>query len=140
MAARKSVPPTAAETEEDRKALKKSIHGSNILDASAVTGAVTGAIVGLAGGPAGVIAGGVIGAAAGIMAGKVLDEEGQRHEKRDAELDKEIGVTTDEIGLGDSVLPDPPAERHAAALEKELGDDEETAKRKGTPKKESPSS
>ena len=138
MAARKSVPPTPAVAEEDRKAVKKAIHGSNILDASAVTGAVTGAIVGMAGGPPGVIAGGVLGAAAGIMAGKVLDDEGQWHDKRDAELDEDIGVTTDEIGLGDAPAPEPPpsaAERHVAALEKELGEDEETAKRKATPKK-----
>lgn len=138
MATRKSVPPTAAESEEDRKALKKSIHGASLLDASAMTGAVTGAIVGMAGGPVGVIAGGVIGAAAGIVAGKVLDEEEHRHDARDAQLDRDIGVTTDEIGLGDPRLSEPPpseAERHVAALEKELGDDEETAKRKVPPAK-----
>lgn len=137
MATRKSVPPTAAETEEDRKALKKSVRSSSLVDASVMTGAVTGAIVGLAGGPPGVIAGGVLGAAAGILAGKVLDEQGQRRDARDAVLDEEIGVTTDEIGLGDAKISEPPpseAERHVAALEKELGEEEEvTAKRRVPP-------
>lgn len=138
MAARKSVPPTATESEEGEKAPKKATHASKIMDASVVTGAVTGAIAGLAGGPPGVIAGGVLGAAAGILAGKVLGEEEQRHDARDAELDEDIGVTTDEIGLGDAPVPEPPisaAERHVAELEKELGEDEETAKRKGSAKK-----
>jgi len=137
METRKSAPPTAAENEEDRKALRKAIHASSLVDASAMTGAVTGAIVGLAGGPPGVIAGGVLGAAAGIIAGKVLDQQGQRRDARDAQLDKEIGVTTDEIGLGDARLSEPPpseAEQHVAELEKELGEEEETtAKRKVPP-------
>lgn len=141
MAIRKSVPPTPAEAEEDKRALKKVIHGRSIVDASAMTGAVTGAIVGLAGGPPGVIGGGVLGAAAGIIAGKVLDDQAKHRHARDSQLDEEIGVTSGEIGLGDAPVPQPPpsaAERHVAALEKELegdGDsdateDEITARRK----------
>ena len=44
--------------------------------------------------------GGAIGAAAGLIAGKVIDDEDQRESAHDAELDEDIGVTTDEIGLG----------------------------------------
>ena len=129
MPTRTSAPPTQAETEEDRKALKRAIHTSNLVDASVMTGAVTGAIAGLVGGAPGVIAGGVIGAAAGGIAGKVLDEQIHRRDAHDAKLDDEIGVTTGEIGLGDPRLSEPPpseAELHVAALEAELGEDETT--------------
>lgn len=78
---------------------EKEHHG--LVPASAASGAVIGAIAGAVGGPPGVAIGGVLGAAAGLIAGKVIDAEDQRESAHDAELDEDIGVTTDEIGLGD---------------------------------------
>lgn len=83
----------------DEKAQEKEHHG--LVPASTASGAVIGAIVGAIGGPPGVAIGGAIGAAAGLIAGKVIDAEDRRETEHDAQLDEDIGVTTDEIGLGD---------------------------------------
>ncbi len=82
----------------DENPKAKEHHG--LVPASTASGAVIGAIVGAIGGPPGVAIGGAIGAAAGLIAGKVIDDEDQRESAHDAELDEDIGVTTDEIGLG----------------------------------------
>lgn len=94
--------------EEPEKAPKSTKEHKSLVPASAASGAVIGAIAGAVGGPPGAAIGGVIGAAAGLIAGKVIDGEDQRQTARDAELDDEIGVTTDEIGLGKTKILEVP--------------------------------
>lgn len=97
---------TVDDKDEKAPASKREHH--SLVPASAASGAVIGAIAGAIGGPPGAAIGGVIGAAAGLIAGKVIDGEDQRQTARDAELDDEIGVTTDEIGLGATKILDVP--------------------------------
>jgi hypothetical protein len=77
--------------------------------AGAIGGEVVGAVVGSMAGPPGAIAGMVIGAAAGAMVGKIIDEEAERKSFHDGELDKEIGVSSGELGAPN--LKHPPATR-----------------------------
>ncbi len=107
----------SSEKKEDGDEPKAKKHQS-LIPASAASGAVIGAITGAVGGPPGAIIGGALGAAAGLLAGKVIDNEDQRETARDAVLDEEIGVTTDEIGLGGKKILSVPGE----------GDEEEDEK------------
>ena len=69
-------------------------------EAGAIAGEVTGAIVGSAAGPAGTLAGMVIGGLTGALIGRVMEREDQRASARNAELDRDIGVTQGNIGTG----------------------------------------
>jgi uncharacterized membrane protein len=70
-------------------------HGA---EAGAFAGEVVGGVVGSMAGPPGAIAGMLMGAAAGALAGMVIDRDAERTHVHDDELDKEIGVTSDELG------------------------------------------
>jgi hypothetical protein len=62
--------------------------------AGATMGAGVGAIVGVLAGPPGILAGALLGALAGAAAGRAIDVQGSRASKHDAELDDQIGVTS----------------------------------------------
>jgi hypothetical protein len=74
---------------------------------AAAGGAVAGALAGALAGPPGAIAGAVIGAAAGAVAESAVERDGAVARARDAQLDKEIGVTAGDIGAPN--LKHPPA-------------------------------
>lgn len=78
----------------------------------AVGGAITGAIAGGIAGPIGSIAGGVLGAIAGGAAAQTIGEVTAAADAKDKELDRQIGVTEGNLGLG-KVKPPPPPQHGA---------------------------
>jgi hypothetical protein len=62
--------------------------------AGAMMGAGVGAVVGVLAGPPGIWVGALLGTLAGAAAGRAIDVQGSRASKHDAELDDEIGVTS----------------------------------------------
>jgi hypothetical protein len=70
-------------------------------------GAVAGAILGAVAGPPGAIVGALLGAAAGALSGFVVDGDAAASDEKDAELDRQIGVSGGEMGVPN--LEHPPA-------------------------------
>ena len=99
--------------ERDAQRTEEKLHRPHLglLDAATVSGAVAGAALGSIGGPPGMVAGGLVGTALGVLAGLGLDNAERRHDKRDKDLDDEIGVTKG--GLGAASPDAPPATRGA---------------------------
>jgi phage tail tape-measure protein len=75
------------------------------IETAAVSGAVAGAAVGAVTGPAGVAAGAILGGAAGAITGMALANESQRRHEHDADLDKQIGVSSGDMGAADPKAP-----------------------------------
>ena len=73
--------------------------------AGALSGAAIGATIGSIAGPPGAIAGAVVGGAIGAASGVAIDSEETAADRHDAELDEEIGVTSESLG---SMPPPPP--------------------------------
>ena len=67
-------------------------------EAGAVVGAIAGAAIGAVAGPPGIFAGTAIGAAIGAAAGAALDANDAWQDRRDSELDEDIGVAGGDIG------------------------------------------
>lgn len=64
----------------------------------AVMGAAAGAVLGVLAGPPGMWTGALLGGLAGTAAGRVMYVQGSRASKHDADLDEEIGVTSNNLG------------------------------------------
>jgi len=79
--------------------------------AGASAGAVIGAAIGSIAGPPGAIAGALVGGAIGAASGAAIDVDETIHDRHDAELDDDIGVTSGDLG---SRPPPPPATRSTA--------------------------
>ena len=61
-------------------------------------GGAIGALLGALAGLPGIVAGALLGAVAGGAAGRVIDVQGSRASRHDADLDDEIGVTSGSLG------------------------------------------
>lgn len=79
-----------------------------MLAADVVAGAAAGAALGIVAGPPGIAAGAIVGGSIGAFAGVADERDVTRRAARDAVLDEEIGVTSDELGA--------PNLRHPAAI------------------------
>lgn len=69
-----------------------------------VGGAALGAAMGSIAGPPGAVAGAIIGGAIGTASAAAIERVEHQRAKRDAELDEEIGVTSENLGS----VPPPP--------------------------------
>jgi hypothetical protein len=108
---KKSQSPEAAAEEELLAKTKSSVPPFERRErtAGAVVGAIAGAVVGAFAGPPGLIAGSALGAAVGAAAGAALDRVGAERDRRDKELDEEIGITRGNMGAFPVTMPPPPA-------------------------------
>jgi hypothetical protein len=88
-----------------------------------LAGAAAGAAMGAIAGPPGVVAGAVIGGAIGTAAAAALHADRLRHERREQQLDADIGVIGGHIG---EASPDAPRSQrgifHATSLGVSEGD------------------
>lgn len=93
---------TRAATADEAAAKKIHKHEQHVDAAMAVAGgasmATVGAVIGSIAGPPGAIAGAVVGAAIGTAAGLAMEREHHRDSQHGAELDTEIGVTSESLG------------------------------------------
>ena len=78
-------------------AVQSFTHVAGVLAGTAM-GAAVGAVVGALAGPPGIWTGALLGGLAGTAAGRVMYVQGSRASKHDADLDDEIGVTSDSLG------------------------------------------
>ena len=75
--------------------------------AGAVVGALAGAAVGAIAGPAGLVTGTAVGALLGAAAGRALDASDAARDRRDRELDEEIGIAGGDMGAAPEHQPPP---------------------------------
>jgi uncharacterized protein YcfJ len=76
--------------------------------AGVMVGAIAGAVLGAIAGPPGVAAGAAFGAAIGGVAGAALDRVDAARDKRERELDDEIGITRGNMGAYPVHIPQAP--------------------------------
>jgi hypothetical protein len=100
----KAMPKAHADLRESLHAHEKRIEA--VIDAAGgVGGAALGAAIGSIAGPPGAIAGAIIGGAIGTASAAVIETVEHERAKHDAELDEEIGVTSENLGSAPPPAP-----------------------------------
>jgi phage tail tape-measure protein len=85
-------------TDAEKKAHSRKMEDIALEVGEGAVGAVAGAAIGAVAGPPGAIVGAIIGAAVGAIAGRTGSHEDHLKDDVDQALDKDIGVTSGDIG------------------------------------------